>query len=72
MPALNNGLMAMMVTLTRMTVAQWAPPWAAIASLQSAAGPHGWKLKSAHPSNSVNVAGLWGQPSSAPIQLLVR
>ena len=62
----------MMVTLTRMMAAQQATPWAATASLQFAAGPHGWKLKLAHPSNSANVAGLWGQPSSAPTQLLVR
>lgn len=73
MPALNKpGLMVMMVTLTRMRVAQQATPWAAIASLQFAAGPHGLKLKSTHPSNLANVAGLWSRPSSAPIHLLVR
>ena len=73
MPALNKpGLMVMMVTLTRMRVTQQATPWAAIASLQFAAGPHGLKLKSTHPSNLANVVGLWGRPSSAPIQLLVR
>lgn len=62
----------MMVTLTRVTVAQQATPQAAIASLQFAAGPRGLKWKPAHPSNSANVARLWGHPSSAPIQLLVR
>lgn len=72
MPALNNGLTAMMVTLTRRMAVQQATPWAAIASLQFAAGTHGWKLKLAHPSNSANAAGLWGQSSLAPIQLLVR
>lgn len=62
----------MTVTLTRMTVAQQATPQAAIASLQFATGPCDLKLKSAHPSNLAKVALLWGQPSSAPIQLLVR
>lgn len=62
----------MMVTLTGTTVAQQATPQAAITSLQFAAGPRDLKLESAHPSNSANVARLWGQPSSATIQLLVR
>lgn len=72
MLALHKGLMVMMVTQTRMSVAQQATPWAAIAFLQFVDGPCGLKFKSAHPSNSTNVAQLWGRPSSAAILLLLR
>lgn len=40
--AFNKGLMVMMVTLTRMTMAQHATPWAAIASCSLLLGPTAW------------------------------
>lgn len=63
--ALTKGFMVMMVAVTR-TVAQQATSWAAVASLKFAAGRHGLKLKSAHPSNSANGAQLWGPPHHLP------
>lgn len=62
----------MMVTLTRMTVAQQATPWATTASLQFAAGPPWLEVEVGTSSTSASEARLWGQPSSAPIQLLLN